>query len=1215
MQRNVKRFQKEISVRVRAKSPLRYCGEEGISEGQGREGYAWARWVLGFEGACVCEIAQSLVAVGRDMELQCRSLSLWELPGGRELDYGLRRHAIGSHRLLEFKSRRQAFSGISCSPGCRIISAGEKRFKPVHSFSLGRRTKWPLKSKALGIGSTVQVVDWRRGLRPIFAAKSSSALSYDDENSREGQDETLEGDLITRILTEKPSQVEQKYKVGDEFYTLKQKMQLQTPLWKKALSAIASTDFSRYFGTAEGQRKDSVEIRDESSERAAPEQEAGTTPVREESVDSKLSVPSGEDTANTVYLSDLLRQHSGNLFVPEEVFSERISEVQGFNKELESLPEMTFDDYWKAMKANQVELLTSRGIATPSGGYVYWDFVVQLKDIPGEETLHRTRWAMHLSDEEAGVVLQDYKGPQREIETTFTPYVQHLPSAPHPAASSISARLVMEVGVVVSIISATAAAVGSIIARVGLSVLGALRYTAMNFIWPLILPVLRPVYNLAFKIAVGTWGAFVAVVTGQKGPGWLVAEGYRMWKSGVLLSSARTLGAIIFVLVAMAALAKFTLTRRPKDFTKWDLWQAIEFGHSKPQARVEGTTGVKFADVAGIDDVVKELQELVSYLKDPERFNRMGTKPPHGVLLEGPPGCGKTLLAKAIAGEAGVPFYQMAGSEFVEVLVGVGAARIRDLFKRAKVNRPSVVFIDEIDALGAIRHGAASEEGMESYNAGAQERETTLNQLLIELDGFDTGKGVVFLGATNRMDMLDPALLRPGRFDRKIAIRPPKAKGRYEILKVHSNSVKLDPSVDLWVYAKNLPGWSGAELAQLLQEAALVAVRHGGTIIKRHDMDQALDRLTMGPERLGLERRQLVHQRMATHEVGLAMTSHLLRRLEDAQVEFCDRVSIVPRGETLARTIFDKLDDEAYMFERRPTLIHRMQVMLGGRAAEEVMYGRDTSTYSAAYLPDASWLARKMVSVWNLEGGIAITGDVNPWEQEPSFSGPPLNFEGGLYDNYEFNEKILNYDLVDDVADRTKTLLDTTYSRTLELLKQHQAALTKAVNVVMEKEELFGEELESILDNYPAGMSSKLVEDEDDPGALPPQLGSGEENPDTSGRQLTEGSKLMLPEAENKKFDSWYLGNRTIDTNEVGERILEKGSGKEERIEVQGNVPNGTVEARKRMDVGLDRSGSCLEGGDVAATNRSGSGSGFGELSPDASTPASVRTGKNDIHD
>ncbi|CAM6086326.1 unnamed protein product [Calypogeia fissa] len=367
--------------------------------------------------------------------------------------------------------------------------------------------------------------------------------------------------------------------------------------------------------------------------------------------------------------------------------------------------------------------------------------------------------------------------------------------------------------------------------------------------------------------------------------------------------------------------------------------------------------------------------------------------------------------------------------------------------KKTKVNRPSVVFIDEIDALGAIRHGAAGDEGMDSYHAGAQERETTLNQLLIELDGFDTGKGVVFLGATNRMDMLDPALLRPGRFDRKIAIRPPQAKGRLEILRVHAKAVKLDDSVDLWLYAKNLPSWSGAELAQLLQEAALVAVRHGGTRIGRHDMDQALDRLTMGPERLGLGRRQPVHRRMAAHEVGLAMTSHLLRRLENAQIEFADRVSIVPRGETIARTIFDKLEDEAYMFEWRPTLIHRMQVMLGGRAAEEVMYGQNTSTFSVQHLPDASWLARKMVSIWNMEGDIAIRGDLNPWAQSESFTGPPLEFEGGLYDNYGFHEKSLNYDLVDDVASRSKALLGKVYQQTLRLLKDHKAALSKAIYV------------------------------------------------------------------------------------------------------------------------------------------------------------------------
>ncbi|BBN13165.1 hypothetical protein MPTK1_6g01370 [Marchantia polymorpha subsp. ruderalis] len=1149
------------------------------------------------------------------MELQCRSLSLWELPSGREVTNGWRRSAAASGRpgVLEFRTKRQAFPGISCSSRARIGTTSQTRIRTISHSCSGGLAKWALNVKALGVSSTIQHRVRRRFHgRPqyVHASKSSSSALNSDENYSETNIDESGHDFITRILKEKPSQVEQKYKVGDEFYTLKQKMQLQTPFWRKLLSTIASANISSESRKASklGSELDesTTKVFEEEEEAAEAEPPLETDPIKSEQ-------DSG-DNANPVYLSDLLRQYKGNLYVPEEAFEERISELQLFNKKLDTLPEMTFEDFWKAMKANQVELLTSRGMATPRGGYVYWDFVVELKDIPGETSLHQTKWAMHLNDDEAQVVLQDYNGRQREVETIFTPYVLRPSSVPHPAASSISARLVMELGVVVTILTATGAALGGVIARLGIAALGATRYVVVSIVWPLALPVLRPVYTVSVGIAGGMWGILVAVFSGQKGPGWVVAEAYRMWKSGVLLSSARTLGAIFFVLIAMAALAKFTLTRRPKDFTKWDLWQAIEFGHSKPQARVEGTTGVAFADVAGIDDVVKELQELVSYLKDPERFNRMGTKPPHGVLLEGPPGCGKTLLAKAIAGEAGVPFYQMAGSEFVEVLVGVGAARIRDLFKRAKVNRPSVVFIDEIDALGAIRHGAAGEEGMESYNAGAQERETTLNQLLIELDGFDTGKGVVFLGATNRMDMLDPALLRPGRFDRKIAIRPPKAKGRYEILKVHANSVKLDPSVDLWVYAKNLPGWSGAELAQLLQEAALVAVRHGGTIIRRHDMDQALDRLTMGPERLGLERRQPVHRRMATHEVGLAMTSHLLRRLESAQLEFCDRVSIVPRGETLARTIFDRLDDEAYLFERRPTLIHRMQVMLGGRAAEEVLYGRDTSSFSAQHLPDASWLARKMVSVWNLEGGITITGDFNPWEQDSSFSGPPLGFEGGLYDNYGFQEKILNYDLVDDVADRTKALLDKTYWQTLTMLKQHQAALTKAVNVVMEKEELFGEELEAILDHYPAGMAVQLVEDEAEPGVLPRQFSLREESAETSGRQSTDGSKLILPEAESNKFDSWLLGNRRIDTGEVGERFLETESGSDRRVDVQSNIPNGSAEARKKVEGGLERGGSSLEGGDVAATNRSGVG--FGDLSsPDASTPASVRTGKNDIHD
>ncbi|CAM6098375.1 unnamed protein product [Calypogeia fissa] len=1148
----------------------------------------------------------------------CQQQSVWLINpagngnGGKERGQGRRRIQVASTvsaawkgwgELVGFRSRVQC-SGVCSSQGGRSIRSGSDRIKIANSTFFKSRAELGLHVQGLGAGSRFQPII-RRKSRNIGQQRircSNAQSSTENEAEIDSRNSVEEEDPITKLLRENPSQVEPRYMVGNKFYTLKEKMLLQRPLWKKLALALSSRSSSK---------ASDVEISERKKEEAT-ETEAEAEPSTSASA------------ANPVYLSDLLRQYKGNLFVPEEAFEERVSELEQFNRSLDALPEMTFEDCLKYIKSDNVKLLTSRGIPFANGGYVYWDFVVELEEVPGEKALQHRKWAMHLSEDEAQTILKEYKGPQREVETNFTPYMMRPTRVPHPIASSVSSRLVTELGVFVSITSALAMAAGGVAVNISLSVFGTGRFLVVQVIWPILHPLLRPFATLATNISNGTWSIVVAVFSGKKGPGWLVAEGIRLWKTGVLFSSARTLSAILFVLIAMAALAKFTLTRRPKDFTKWDLWQAIEFGHSKPQARVEGTTGIGFSDVAGIDDVVKELQELVSYLKDPERFNRMGTRPPHGVLLEGPPGCGKTLLAKAIAGEAEVPFYQMAGSEFVEVLVGVGAARVRDLFKRAKVNRPSVVFIDEIDALGAIRHGAAGDEGMDSYHAGAQERETTLNQLLIELDGFDTGKGVVFLGATNRMDMLDPALLRPGRFDRKIAIRPPRAKGRLEILRVHAKAVKLDDSVDLWLYAKNLPGWSGAELAQLLQEAALVAVRHGGTRIVRHDMDQALDRLTMGPERLGLGRRQPVHRRMAAHEVGLAMTSHLLRRLENAQIEFADRVSIVPRGETIARTIFDKLEDEAYMFERRPTLIHRMQVMLGGRAAEEVMYGQNTSTFSVQHLPDASWLARKMVSIWNMEGDIAIRGDLNPWAQSESFTGPPLEFEGGLYDNYGFHEKSLNYDLVDDVASRSKALLDKVYQQTLRLLKDHKAALSKAIYVVMEKEELFGEELELILDHYPASVSPQSVEEEEEPGALPSENDAPKALPGSSEWESSENLSMQSEStgSRDETVEKWTLtGVRSMDPGEV-ERLRvgssssgdESGSADGSRWVERQSKPNGNGDGQ-RKEQPLDRGeswGSSLEVGDVAATNRSG----FGESPPDASIAASVsRTGKNDIHD
>lgn len=991
--------------------------------------------------------------------------------------------------------------------------------RPMISFTAPRvSSHGALRGGILGLGSVQKLQLRTRVVRSRSRRRRAGRLGCGVVASAGAAEEE---DYITKLLTETPSQVESKYLVGDRLYTLKELRKVEAPIWKGATDALWANVVQPL-----------LERR-----RAAEEEEAAAVvpppaeDVAAELAGNKEGVESSKPDG--VYLNDLLRGFKGNLYVPEEVFESRADELDEYNRQLELLPEMGFEEFLRAARAGEVDMLVSRGVTTPEGKHSYYDFLVELKSVPGEAELQSRKRAMHLSKEEADVAIKECRGDQVEVETRYSPFVELPPEVPHPVAAAISGRLMMEVTVVASLVGAAALSVGGMASAVLFAATGIVSFLILRVLWPLSAPLVQPLLGLVAAI-----GRSIGYTIGDlfaSGNGARYFPGIRdMISSGTLYQSVRTLGAIIFVLVAMAALAKFTLTRRPKDFTKWDLWQAIEFGQSKPQARVEGSTGVGFADVAGIDDVVTELQELVSYLKDPERFNQMGTKPPHGVLLEGPPGCGKTLLAKAIAGEAGVPFYQMAGSEFVEVLVGVGAARIRDLFKRAKVNRPSVVFIDEIDALGAMRHGAAGEEGMDSYNAGAQERETTLNQLLIELDGFDTGKGVVFLGATNRMDMLDPALLRPGRFDRKVAIRPPRAKGRYEILKVHAKSVKLDESVNLESYAKNLPGWSGAELAQLLQEAALVAVRHGGTIIERIDMDRALDRLTMGPERIGMRRCLPVHRRMAAHEIGLAMTSHLLRHFEQADTEFCDRVSIVPRGETLARCIMNRLEDEYYLFQRRPALLHRLQVLLGGRAGEEVMFGRDTSSYSLTHLPDATWLARKIVSTWNLEKGLTLTGDPCPWGGGEALTGPPLNFEGGLYDDYGFVQKPLNYDLVDTTMEQTQKLVESMYMKTLKLLKQHHAALTKSVYVVMEREELFGEEIEQILELYPAGTPVQAVLDEEEPGDLPPLSDSFKANI----AEVTTRSELPSRPSRDpfSGADSLPRGTAAADTAEIFRR-------------------------------------------------------------------------------
>ncbi|KAF3681375.1 putative GDSL esterase/lipase-like [Capsicum annuum] len=848
-------------------------------------------------------------------------------------------------------------------------------------------------------------------------------------------------DFITRVLKENPSQVEPKYLIGNKLYTLKEKQDLG----KKGLGS----------GVLEILKKLNI----------------------------KGMVKNGSDEGSLVkgdvFLKDILREYKGKLYVPEQIFGASLSEEEEFEKNVEDLPKMTLEDFKKYLKYDKIKLLIFKEDSGAYLGFGFRDFVVELKEMPGEKSLQRTKWAMKLDQNQAQTLLEEYTGPRYEVEKQMMSWVGKLPECPNPAASKISSRVVVELAMLTAVMTAAAVIVGAFLASAVFAVTSFVFAVTVYVVWPVAKPFLKLFFGIIFGILERVWDK-VADAFADGG-----LKLYELYTFGGVSASIEMLKPIMLVFVTMVLLVRFTLSRRPKNFRKWDIWQGIEFSQSKPQARVDGSTGVTFNDVAGIEEAVEELQELVRYLKNPELFDKMGIKPPHGVLLEGPPGCGKTLVAKAIAGEAGVPFYQMAGSEFVEVLVGVGSARIRDLFKRAKVNKPSVIFIDEIDALATRRQGILSESTDHLYNAATQERETTLNQLLIELDGFDTGKGVIFLGATNRRDLLDPALLRPGRFDRKIRIRPPNAKGRLDILKVHARKVKLSDTVDLASYAQNLPGWSGAKLAQLLQEAALVAVRRGHNSILQSDMDDAVDRLTVGPRRVGIE---LGHQgqcRRAITEVGTAMTSHLLRQYENAEVERCDRISINPRGKTLSQVVFHRLDDESYMFERLPRLLHRLQVFLGGRAAEEVIYGRNSSTASVSYLADASWLARKIITIWNMKTPMAIHGEPSPWVKKVRFVGPRLDFGGSLYDDYDLIEPPINFNLDDDVAKKTEELIREMYNKTIALLRQHDTALLKTVKVLLNRTEISGDEIDSILSHYPPNTPTSLLLEEKDPGSLP----------------------------------------------------------------------------------------------------------------------------------
>jgi cell division protease FtsH len=428
-----------------------------------------------------------------------------------------------------------------------------------------------------------------------------------------------------------------------------------------------------------------------------------------------------------------------------------------------------------------------------------------------------------------------------------------------------------------------------------------------------------------------------------------------------------------------------------------------------------------FADVAGIDEVQHEVQEIVDFLRDPRRYTRVGARIPRGVLLSGPPGTGKTLLARAVAGEARVPFFSMSASEFIEMIVGVGASRVRDLFDQAKKVAPAIIFIDELDAIGRARGGAMA-------GGGVDEREQTLNQILTEMDGFQGTEGVVVLAATNRPEVLDPALLRPGRFDRRVTVSAPDLAGRLKILQVHTRHVPLEPDVDLAATAAATPGMVGADLANLVNEAALAAAQHGGDRVRGPDFGQALEKVLLGTVR-GIVLSPAEKESTAYHESGHALLGMLTPGADPVR-----RVTIIPRGQALGVTVQTPQDDR---YGYTSTYLRgRIVGALGGRAAEDVVYG-DVTTGAESDLDQATRLARQMVGRWGMSPAVGPVSVLPPAAQEPLFGG-------------------------DGVAPATKELVDTEvrriidecYAQAVDTLRTHRVRLDRLARALLERETL-----------------------------------------------------------------------------------------------------------------------------------------------------------------
>jgi len=507
--------------------------------------------------------------------------------------------------------------------------------------------------------------------------------------------------------------------------------------------------------------------------------------------------------------------------------------------------------------------------------------------------------------------------------------------------------------------------------------------------------------------------------------------------------------------------------------------KAMSFGKSKAKLLTDHQNKITFKDVAGVEEAKDEVEEIIAFLKDPKKFTRLGGRIPKGVLMMGSPGTGKTLLARAIAGEAGVPFFSISGSDFVEMFVGVGASRVRDLFEQGKKNAPCIIFIDEIDAVG--RHRGAGLGG------GHDEREQTLNQLLVEMDGFESNEGVILIAATNRPDVLDPALLRPGRFDRRIVVPRPDLNGRIGILQVHTRKVPLGGDVDLEVIARGTPGFSGADLESLVNEAALVAARRDKERVEMVDFEDAKDKVLMGSERRSMIISEKEKQTTAYHEAGHALVALLV----GDEVDPVHKVTIIPRGRALGLT--QQLPTEDRMSMNAEFALNRICIMMGGRCAEEVIFNQRT-TGAGNDIEQATELARKMVTEWGMSDAIG-----------------PLNFSRGPSEVFLGRDFSATEAYSEDTAQRIdaeiRRIVTEQHDRARKLLDEHQAELQRVAKALLEYETLTGEEVLTlfgggVLDRRTPRVQPTAKADEESakkrrrPALIPPIVGKKEPDPE-----------------------------------------------------------------------------------------------------------------------